>query len=253
MTVVSFTDYTPVPRFDGIPWITILIDESTMEDGPWDPIDSIPMLPVDPDPAEPMARSFTTDNATMDEGWYRVSFVDVNNNVVQTAPAFHGEAYAWIPTLADVGSLVLARTRDHNGNVLGTFTDDTQPTDDQVRALIQKSVENVMPFIGTDIPEVLNQEAQDVVALRTAMYIELTFFSNEVAQNRSPYPEFKTLFDEKIATLATAVAAVEAGADPSDALVSVADQGYGYPAYAFPPPMSVMTNFPPGYPHSGIV
>ena len=255
MTVVSFTDYTPVPRFDGVPWTTILIDESASESGPWDPIDSIPMSPIDSDPSDPMARSFTTDNATLDEGWYRVAFADANSNIVQTAPAFHGEPYSWIPTLADVGSLVLARTRDDNGNVLGTFTDDTQPTDDQVRALIQKAVDDVMPLIGTDIPEILVQEAQNVTALKAAMYIELTYFANEVAQNRSAYPELKALYDEKLAYLAQAVSAIEAGADPADALVAVSEEarGYGYAKFGFIPQMPLMTNYPAGSPRSGLV
>jgi len=229
MAVVSFVDYTPVPRFDNVAWTSILIEESTSEDGPWTLIDTQAMDPIDPDPSEPIAREFTTDNATMDQGWYRVSFSDPDNNVVRTAPAFHGVPIEWIPSLMDVGAVTLQRTRDHNGIALGTFTDDTRPTDDEVRILIQKAVDDLRPRIGTDIPEDLIQEAQNVASLKTAMYIELTYYSNEIAQNRSPYPEYKALYDEKSATLVNAVAAEEAGLSPTDALST------NWPQYAYPP------------------
>jgi len=86
MTVVSFTDYTPVPRFDNQPWTTILIDEGDSEEGPWTLIDTQAMVPIDADPSDPMVRNFTTDQATLDNGWYRVSFADSNNNIVETVP-----------------------------------------------------------------------------------------------------------------------------------------------------------------------
>jgi len=229
--VVSFTDYQPVPRFDDIAWSTVMIEEGPTEGGPWTLIDTQPLSPMDIDPANPMARSFTTDNATMEHGWYRILFGDVNNNIVETAPTFNGEPIEWTPTLQDVGHVVLVRTVDSNGNTLGTFTDDTKPTDDQCRVLIQKAVDDVLPLIGSDIPEELISEAQNVASIRTAMYIELTYYGNEVAMNRSVYPELKTLFDEKVATLAKAVASIEAGGDISDALAGAG----GDPAYAYPP------------------
>jgi hypothetical protein len=238
MTVVTFTDYTPVPRFDGIPWTTVMIEESDSEGGPWTLIDTQNLTPVDSDPTNPMSRNITTDNATLavGVGWYIVSFGDVNNNVQDTPPTFNGIPIEWTPTLQDVGHVVLSRTRDSNGTVLGTFTSDTQPTDEEVRVLIQKAIDDVMPLIGTDIPEELISEAQNVASIRTAMYIELTFYANEVAMNRSVYPELKALFDEKVATLAKAVAAIESGESPTDALAGAG----GDPFYAYPPQQGFM-------------
>jgi len=218
MTVVSFTDYTPVPRFDNQPWTTILIDEGDSEEGPWTLIDTQAMVPIDADPSDPMVRNFTTDQATLDNGWYRVSFADSNNNIVETVPTYNGEPIEWVPTLPDVAEVILVRTRDKNGNMQNTFNDETIPTATEARAMIDKAVNNVRPLIGTDIPDDLIQEAQDVTALRAAMYIELSFFGNEVAMNRSVYPHLKTLFDEKIKTLAQAIAAEELGQSPTDAL-----------------------------------
>jgi len=229
--VVSFDDYQPVPRFDDIPWTTVMIEESASEGGPWNLIDTQQLTPVDTDPANPMSRSFTTDKATIEHGWYLISFGDVNNNIVETAPTYNGIPIEWTPTLQDVGHVVLSRTRDDNGNVLGTFTDVTQPTDEECRVLIQKAIDDVMPLIGTDIPEELISEAQNIASIRTAMYIELTFYANEVATNRSVYPELKALFDEKVATLAKAVVAIESGESMTDALAGAG----GSPKYAYPP------------------
>jgi len=229
--VVSFTDYQPVPRFDNIAWTTVMIEEGTSEDGPWNLIDTQNLMPVDLDPSNPMSRSFTTGKATIEHGWYRILFGDMNNNIVETVPMFNGEPIEWTPTLQDVGHVVLSRTRDDAGNILGTFTDKTQPTDDQCRVLIEKAIDDIIPLIGTDIPEELIGEAQNIASIRTAMYIELTYYANEVATNRSVYPELKALFDEKVAALAKAITAVEAGGDITDATAGAG----GEPAYAYPP------------------
>jgi hypothetical protein len=231
MTVVSFTDYTPVPRFDNVPWSNVLIDESDSEFGVWTLIDTQTLDPLDADPSDPMPRSFTTVNATLDNGWYKVSFADAYNNVIEMVPTFNGEPIEWIPTLPDVAGVILIRTRDENGTFARTFNDNTIPTDEDVRRLIEDAVNDIRPMIGSDIPEDLIQEAQHVTAIRTAMYIELTYFGNEVAQNRSVYPQLKVLFDEKIKNLQAAIIAEESGASSLDEVTGAG----GYPAYSYPP------------------
>ena len=67
--VLTFRKYVPPPRFDGHPWVSARIDESDGSAGPWNQIDSITLSPVDTDPADPIERDFTTDNATIDAGW----------------------------------------------------------------------------------------------------------------------------------------------------------------------------------------
>jgi len=231
MTVVSFADYTPVPRFDNVPWTTVLIEESDAEAGVYNLIDTQPLSPIDADPSDPMVREFTTDQATLDHGWYKISFADASNNIIEMVPTYNGIPIEWIPTLPDVAGVNLIRTRDNNGKLQNTFNDATIPDADQARSCIDKAVNNVRPLIGTDIPEDLIQEAQDVVAIRAMMYIELSFFGNEVAQNRSIYPQLKVLFDEKVKSLAAAIQAEEAGESPLDALAGAG----GLPEYAYPP------------------
>lgn len=93
--VVSFQSYRPAPRYDSLPWTDVRIEEGTTVDGPWVALETIPLSPVDSDPAVPAARSFTTQLAsdTMDL-WYRVVFLDADVDeaaptaaVQNTAPA----------------------------------------------------------------------------------------------------------------------------------------------------------------------
>ncbi len=82
--VVSFIDYTPAARFDEIPWTLARIEEGAADDGPWTEIDDITLDPVDPDPAVPESRNFTTANASDTPAlWYRVTFIDGDGGVGQ--------------------------------------------------------------------------------------------------------------------------------------------------------------------------
>jgi hypothetical protein len=78
-TVVSFQDYTPVERFDSIPWTSVSIEESDEVDGDYTVIDTIALVP-DPDPANPAPRDFTTILGTGEDLWYRVRFYDANGD-----------------------------------------------------------------------------------------------------------------------------------------------------------------------------
>jgi hypothetical protein len=77
--IVSFTDYTPVPRFDLIPWETVEIEEADSAEGDWTLLDTQALSPVDVDPSEPAPRSFTV-LGTESELWYRVRFQDGNGD-----------------------------------------------------------------------------------------------------------------------------------------------------------------------------
>jgi len=215
--IVPFVDYVPAPRFDNTSWNRIKIYEAPAKTGPWTLIDTI-NIAADVDPAHPQARSFQTSNATLADGWYRVDFWDALNNVLQTNPIQRPQDFNWRPTLGDVGHIALARTRDANGVVTKTFSGTTMPTDDDVQTLIDKAVNDLRPTIGSEIPDDTVQDVQNLAALRAAMYIELTYFANEVAQRRSPYPMYKELYDEQVKSVAASIAAEETGEDTTDAI-----------------------------------
>lgn len=78
--IVTFDDYTPVARFDSIPWTQIIVEEAATVDGDWAFIDTFSIAVPDPDPANPASRSFTATNGTAIGYWYRVSFADAFGN-----------------------------------------------------------------------------------------------------------------------------------------------------------------------------
>lgn len=86
--VISFVDFIPPARYDGIPWTDYQIEESDASDGTFVLIDSGTLTPVDADPAHPAVRSFTTELASDTDGlWYRIVFLDATgDDTLPTTP-----------------------------------------------------------------------------------------------------------------------------------------------------------------------
>jgi hypothetical protein len=122
----------------------------------------------------------------------------------------------YTPVLADVGAVAATRTKDKYGNVTGTFSADTTPTNTIVSGLIEDAVEKVSIRIGDDIPEGLWSDAKDVVALRTAMLIESTYFPEQMQNARSPYQVLKTQYDEDLMNLVNSIYHVSTGGSLND-------------------------------------
>lgn len=79
--VVSFEDYVPSPRYDGIAWTQARIEESVSSTGPWTAIETITLSPVDADPSLPATRNLTTELATdAPDLWYRIVFLDADGD-----------------------------------------------------------------------------------------------------------------------------------------------------------------------------
>ena len=135
------------------------------------------------------------------------------------------------PTLAQVGNATLQRTKDQFGNVTGTFSPETTPTDDQVTELTDRAADKVSMKVGTDIPESCWDDASAVVALRAAMMIELTYYAEQVTNQRSPYPLYKEQFIDGIADLQLKVQT--ARRDAEDGKVG-GEQPYAGPRWKFP-------------------
>jgi hypothetical protein len=232
--VVTFTDYTPAPRLDDEPWTTVLIFESSAEDGPWTQIDTQDLDPVDSDPSQPASRSFTTDNATLVGGWYQVVFQDADGHQMVFDP-IHNVEYPrnqWLPSITDVARLVMSRTKDKYGNEVGTFNSNTRPTNVQVSELITEMADRVTDVIGDEVPEQLWSDAASVVAERTAMEIELSYFPEQVNTNRSAYKDLKEQYEEDITRLGKQVQIVAEGGD----LNAISTEPSNKPLGGFPDP-----------------
>ena len=95
--VITFTNFRPPSRFDSVPWTAVNIEESTDGETGWTQIDTLALAPLDPDPEHPALRSFTTEQGTALDYWYRVIFEDANSDVSQPTTPIQN-------TGADVGA-----------------------------------------------------------------------------------------------------------------------------------------------------
>lgn len=110
--VVSFSGYTPAPRYDAIPWTDVNVEEAALATGPWTVIDTIPLVPVDADPATPAARSVTTENGTADSLWYRLTFTDGSGDTSQPTATVQNTSLATAPyaTVAELARILKIRS-----------------------------------------------------------------------------------------------------------------------------------------------
>jgi hypothetical protein len=72
----SFEGFAPPRRYDGLAFTSAQIREAATETGSYSTIDTIALFPADTDPANPTTRNFTTDDATLVDGWYVIRWVD---------------------------------------------------------------------------------------------------------------------------------------------------------------------------------
>lgn len=156
----------------------------------------------------------------------------------------------WAPTALVVGAILRTRTKDTNGNEIGTFNETTRPTGVQVASLITQATGDLALALGTeDLLETLWRSARTVAAYRAGMLIELTYFPEQVALGRSPYPQLKALYDEALPALRRGLTeSLLPPGQPADA---------AWAAYAFPTgttPLDVLLGVPLGQadvPYSG--
>lgn len=227
MNVVTLTGYIPIPRFDGTHWTIAQLQEAVSADGPWTTIESYALSPVDTDPRTPISRDFTTDQATLTNGWYRIIWQDAAANQSVTSPVQTSSSY--LPSVQQVAYRNLSRTRDKFGNLVGTFNADTQPTDTQVYGIINTVWQEVADVIGDDIPAALNDDAANVVALRAAMQVELDFYADQVNTGRSIYPQLEKQYESARNILSKQIALMGEGE------TRVTESGAANaPSYSFP-------------------
>lgn len=207
MTVVTFLGYQPLVREDGMPWTKAKIYESDNPTAGFILIETKTFADPDVDPANPKIRNFTTELATLEQGWYKVIFEDATGDTSPTAPIHNipDPAANFLPLVSDVGAILRARTKDTMGNELGTFTSATRPTYADVLPLIAFASRRVTAKLDTDIPESLWKSASSAIALRTAMQIELTYWPEQLLSPRSAYQQLRDLYDEELADLLLAV------------------------------------------------
>jgi hypothetical protein len=95
---------------------------------------------------------------------------------------------AW-PTVDDVAAHMRARTQDINGKELGTFTDATRPTDQEVSLLIASAAQAVASELTADVPIALYGSFSLCAIEMTACMIEKSYFPEQISAARSPYDQ----------------------------------------------------------------
>jgi hypothetical protein len=220
MTVVRMEDFRPPPR-DDQPWTSMLIEESTDGVISLGQIESKSLITgpgltppgLDDDPKYPVARDWTTELATLPPGagYYRVRFSDVDGNQSEYSDWVKSSMEAWVPTLREVAIHIRNRTVERSTNkFLGTFTDKTRPTDEEVWETITLALDDIEADTGRldrpGIGPVSYKAVRALVALRAAMLIERSFYSEQIGTNKSPYPGLERDWERRLPKIVNAVA-----------------------------------------------
>lgn len=118
-------------------------------------------------------------------------------------------------TSADVAALLRARTKDTEGREVGLFTEATRPTVNQVDELITFAGELLRARVGYVDPETACYAAWvGAQRLLAAMWVELSYFPEQVRTERSPYAEYRDLFDQQATALVSCIEGDQPGVDP---------------------------------------
>lgn len=197
----------PPARTDGTPWNRVRIEHSSSEDGPWAVDTTQTFSPLDTDPSTPATHDLTFGSLTA-EAFFRLVFLDSTNaESTPTDPVFDdGSGVDWRASTSDVAAILRARTQALNIES-GNFSEDTRPTKGQVQVLIGLAVNEIAARLGTDqLPsDDLRAYARELVALRAAMGVELSYFPEQMNTDQSAYEQLRTLFETGIASLINAL------------------------------------------------
>jgi hypothetical protein len=106
-----------------------------------------------------------------------------------------------------VALLIRARTKDAEGREVGTFTDETRPTDVQVEEHISAAVALLAPRWSFAIDDSFYPAVQRLTAYRAAMQIEKSYFPEQVRSDRSAYDQLREEYQDDLAALMDALGA----------------------------------------------
>lgn len=110
---------------------------------------------------------------------------------------------AWAPDSRDVANLLRARTKDGDGNELGTWTARTRPTEHEVIGLIETAAGDLLAAVSMLDPEWEDPDgtARALCSYRTAMLIELSYFPEQVSSDQSAYREYRQAWEDGVDAL----------------------------------------------------
>jgi hypothetical protein len=109
-----------------------------------------------------------------------------------------------MPTVAQVAQLERTRCVDANGMDQGTFTAITHPSDTEVLALIDQAAAEVLGQLPLDIDTFWNPTITRLIALRTAVMIEISYYREQTGPG-SPAGLWETQLQTELAAMQAAI------------------------------------------------
>jgi hypothetical protein len=106
-----------------------------------------------------------------------------------------------VPSVADVAALLRARTKDVNGDEVGTFTSATRPTSVQIAGLAVDAAADVQARLGSSPPVGIEDAGRGAAAVLAAMTVELSFLPEQTQTGRSPYDQLREMFESRMRSL----------------------------------------------------
>ena len=124
----------------------------------------------------------------------------------------------------------------------GTFTDFTEPTYVEVELLIDQSLRDVQMFAGAIVSVAVAGQARDLAALRAAIYVEASYYPEQINENASLYQVYLDLWNSAVGSPDNPGWFVKAVQESeTDESLDVAGES-GDPVYNFPPgPVTSLT------------
>ena len=145
------------------------------------------------------------------------------------------------PTTAEVAVNIKNRTVDENNNFVGDFDDTTIVKVSEVETIIQMAGPMVLAALRWDptaeeptIPEDNYPAVKSLIALYSAIVVEVTKFSEQIARQVSPYPYLKELFDGMLGQKQGELGIIPPKTSGSLTLVDLIAAQFGQAIYSFP-------------------
>lgn len=214
--LVTLAAFRPPPREDGVAWSKARIDGTNApngEDG-WIEVATKDIEPLDADPRTPGLRGFSVSTSYR---WLRLTFLDASSNASEPSCRVFGDGDQFRPSVAEIASILRARTYSKGrvdpdqpmaalsgGNLLGEFTENTQPTAAQVEREITKACTDVARRTGR-VPGELLEKTRGVAAVKAAAEVERSYIPTQTEDARSIFQTLRMSGDEELDQLAGTV------------------------------------------------
>jgi len=116
--VVSLASFVPGTRYDGKVWTQAKIEQSATLGGAYTVIDT-QSIATYPEPENPPTLNLTTTKATLEQGWYRITFEDAEKNL-QVSAAIYSSAQgaSSLCGIADVKFLLQKKETDKSQDTM---------------------------------------------------------------------------------------------------------------------------------------